>query len=401
MESQGNISKQERIMKITVLLKKDGDDLKGEFLSGHNRLKYLIRLLPNVEFEPYILKEYDGFLRRLLKRTSKRSKTGVFTYDEINYKVIWIKSSFVDTILNMLWGEKYFLYKELQRFSKRLPPSDLIIAHSYYPGYVANRLSVKNGVPYTVTWHGSDIHSNPKRSSLLRRKTATIIEGAYINYFVSRNLLSLSSYITEKGYKIVLYNGVNNEMFSHLEEKDKAALKQQYHITTPLNMAFIGNLYPVKNVMVLPDVFSNVRAKYGEKIGFHIVGDGDLRKLMEEKCRDKSLKVRFWGNVQPELIPGVINVMNLIVLPSLNEGLPLVATECMACGTPLLGSDVGGIKEAVGEEFVIPLGDGFVDAFSKRACEILSEHPAVVLKDQFLWENTSIVEKKSIDEIIK
>lgn len=388
-------------MKITVLLKKDGDDLKGEFLSGHNRLKYLQKLIPLAEFEPYILKEYDGFLRRVLKHTKVRNKTKVFNFDGISYKVIWIKSSFIDTILNRFWREKHFLYRELQIISKRLPNSDLIIAHSYYPGYVANKVSNMQNIPYTVTWHGSDIHSNPKRSFKLRQKTATIIEGAYVNYFVSQNLLALSSYITEKGTKKVLYNGVNNEMFSHLGRDEKVVLKQQHHITSPLNMGFIGNLYPVKNVMVLPDVFSNVRAEYGDTVSFHVIGDGDLRKQLEEKFKEKSLEVRFWGNVQPELIPGIINVMDLIVLPSLNEGLPLVATESMACGTPLLGSDVGGIKEAIGEEFVIPLGDGFVEAFSKRACEILSEQPTVVLKEQFLWTNTAIAEKQSLAEIIK
>ena len=388
-------------MKITVLLKKDGDDLKGEFLSGHNRLKYLRKLITNADFDLYILKEYDGFLRRILKRTPVRNKSEVFNYDGISYRVIWIKSSFIDTILNRFWGEKFFLYRELLRFAKKLPSSNLIIAHSYYPGYVANFVSVKRGIPYTVTWHGSDIHSNPKRSFKLRQKTATIIEGAYVNFFVSQNLLALSSYITEKGNKTVLYNGVNNEMFSRLDEKEKTSLKQQYQITTPLNIAFIGNLYPVKNVMVLPVVFSNVRAEYGDTVSFHIIGDGDLRKQLEEKFKEKSLRVRFWGNVQPELISGIINVMDLIALPSLNEGLPLVATECMACGTPLLGSDVGGIKEAVGETFVVPLGDGFVEAFSKRACEILSEHPSVELKEQFLWANTAISEKQSIADIIK
>lgn len=388
-------------MKITVLLKKDGDDLKGEFLSGHNRLKYLRKLIPNAEFEPYILKENDGLLRRVLKRTTVRNKTMVFNYDDVSYKVIWIKSLFIDTILNRLWGEKYFLYKKLQKIAKQLPLTNLIIAHSYYPGYVANIMSAQSGIPYTVTWHGSDIHSNPKRNLKLRQKTATIIEGAYVNYFVSQNLLALSSYITEKGNKTVLYNGVNNELFSHLGGEEKAMLKQQYDIVSPLNMAFIGNLYPVKNVMVLPDVFFNVREKYGEEICFHIIGDGNLRKQLEEKSRERSLTVRFWGNVQPEMIPGIINVMDLIVLPSLNEGLPLVATECMACGTPLLGSDVGGIKEAVGEEFVIPLSEHFVEDFSKRACEILSEQPTVVLKHQFLWANTATAEKQSLAEIIR
>ena len=388
-------------MKIIVLLKKDGDDLKGEVLSGHNRLKYLTKLIPNAEFEPFILKEYDGFMRRVLKHTSVRNKTEVFNYDGISYKVIWLKSSFVDTILNMFWGEKFFLYRELKKFVKKMPLSDLIIAHSYYPGYVASKVSAMRNIPYTVTWHGSDIHSNPKRNRKLRKKTARIIEGAFVNYFVSQNLLELSSYVTEKGNKTVLYNGVNNEMFTHLGEKEKTTIRQQHYITTPLNMAFIGNLYPVKNVMVLPDVFNNVQTKYGDEISFHIIGDGDLRKPLEDKCREKSLRVRFWGNVQPEMIPGIINVMDLITLPSLNEGLPLVATECMACGTPLLGSDVGGIKEAVGEEFVIPLGECFVENFSRRACEILLEHPTVVLKDQFLWVNTAIAEKQSIDEIVK
>lgn len=388
-------------MKIIVLLKKDGDDLKGEFLSGHNRLKYLKKLIPNVDFEPFILKEYDGFLRRVLKHTSVRNKTEVFNYDGISYKVIWLKSSFVDTILNRFWGEKFFLYRELKKFVKKMPLSDLIIAHSYYSGYVASKVSAMRNTPYTVTWHGSDIHSNPNRNRKLRKKTAKIIEGAFVNYFVSQNLLELSSYVTEKGNKTVLYNGVNNDMFTHLGEKEKTIIRQQHYITTPLNMAFIGNLYPVKNVMVLPDVFNNVQTKYGDEISFHIIGDGNLRKPLEDKCREKSLRVRFWGNIQPEMIPGIINVMDLIILPSLNEGLPLVATECMACGTPLLGSDVGGIKEAVGEEFVIPLGDGFVENFSRRACDILSEHPTVVLNDQFLWANTAIAEKRSIDEIIK
>lgn len=388
-------------MKIIVLLKKDGDDLKGEFLSGHNRLKYLKKLIPNVDFEPFILKEYDGFLRRVLKHTSVRNKTEVFNYDGISYKVIWLKSSFVDTILNRFWGEKFFLYRELKKFVKKMPLSDLIIAHSYYSGYVASKVSAMRNTPYTVTWHGSDIHSNPNRNRKLRKKTAKIIEGAFVNYFVSQNLLELSSYVTEKGNKTVLYNGVNNDMFTYLGEKEKTIIRQQHYITTPLNMAFIGNLYPVKNVMVLPDVFNNVQTKYGDEISFHIIGDGNLRKPLEDKCREKSLRVRFWGNIQPEMIPGIINVMDLIILPSLNEGLPLVATECMACGTPLLGSDVGGIKEAVGEEFVIPLGDGFVENFSRRACDILSEHPTVVLKDQFLWANTAIAEKRSIDEIIK
>lgn len=388
-------------MNILVLLKKDGDDLKGEFLSAHNRMKYLKDMLPKVTFSPYLIKEYDDLLLRCIKRAQKREKYATFTHDGIEYKVVWVKSLFIDTILARFKHDKFFLYKKLKSIARSLPSSDLIISHSYYPGFIANYLYERCGTKYTVTWHGSDIHSNPKNSPAIRKKTAGIIESALVNYFVSKNLLDTSAYITVKGNKMVLYNGVNVEKFRVIKEDDKTKIRTEYSICKPLNVAFVGNLYPVKNVIVLPLVFRNLYSEFGNSIDFHIVGDGFLRRKLEKEFRNQSVKVRFWGNVMPDIIPGILNIMNLIVLPSKNEGLPLIATESLACGTPLLGSDVGGIKEVVGDDYVIPLDESFVTAFSNKAREILHNNPSVNLSELFLWENTSQKEMKSLETIIQ
>ena len=381
-------------MNIIVLVKKDGDDLKGEFLSAHNRTKYLSGLMSEVNIVPYIIREYDGVLLRLVKRTKKREKINTFVHEGIEYRVIWVKSLLVDTILSRLFNDKLFLYRKLSLFAQILPACDFIIAHSYYSGFIANTIKKNKGTSFSVTWHGSDIHSNPKNSVSIRIKTAEIIEGASVNFFVSNNLLNTSSYITTKGNKKVLYNGVNVEKFYKFSREQVETIREKYHMERKLNVAFVGNLYPVKNVMVLPLVFKNLHNSFGESIGFHIVGDGFLRNKLEEKFKQESLSVRFWGNVSPENMPEIINAMNLVVLPSKNEGLPLIAAESLACGTPLLGSDVGGIKEVVGEDYVVQLNENFIEQFSRRAKEILLSNLSVVLKRCFVWENTSKKEKE-------
>jgi len=98
-------------------------------------------------------------------------------------------------------------------------------------------------------------------------------------------------------------------------------------------------------------------------------------------------------------MPELINCMDLIVLPSKNEGLPSVALESLACGVPMIGSDVGGISEAIGIENVVPLDADFVDNFSKLAVKRLTEPSEVRLDDQFKLEVIVEKEYKALTQI--
>ena len=386
-------------MRFLLILKKDGDDLKGEFLSAHNRIKYLKRLFQKTDFVPLLIKEYDGFFLRLIKRSKRREKYPAFVYGGIDYRVVWVKSLLMDSLFFRLFRFKPLLLFRLRLFAKKLSPADLIISHSFYPGFIARTAFLSQGIHYTVTWHGSDIHSGPRDSLFARIATRRIIEDASVNYFVSRNLLDSSSYITTSGKKMVLYNGVDESQFKRYSTEKKQRIRMGLGIHSHFNVAFIGNLYPIKNVMVLPSIFKRMAMAFGEEIGFHIVGDGFLRNRLEGLFCEQNVTVRFWGNVMPQMIPDIINVMDLIVLPSKNEGLPLIAVESLACGTPLLGSDVGGIKEVVGEEYVVPLNELFIDSFVDKAIKILNNRPRVVLNGSFLWDNSAQIEKSSLDSL--
>ena len=107
---------------------------------------------------------------------------------------------------------------------------------------------------------------------------------------------------------------------------------------------------------------------------------------------DDSIDVRFWGNMPSDEMPSIMNCVDLLLLPSLNEGLPLVCAEAIRCGASVLGSDVGGISEVIGKDNTVPLGDGFVERLSVKAVSMLEEPVIQEIPSQLDWKATAAKE---------
>lgn len=152
-------------------------------------------------------------------------------------------------------------------------------------------------------------------------------------------------------------------------------------------IGYIGNFVPVKNTFALPDIFEKLNNYYSD-IGFVIIGDGFLGDELKKKFEIKNISnVFFKGKLEPESIPEIMSSLDVLVLPSISEGMPRVTLEALACGVNVVGSNVGGIPEAIGKENCFDLNNNFIDNISNRIIEIVenNEKPKP-LSPEFSWD---------------
>jgi glycosyltransferase involved in cell wall biosynthesis len=141
------------------------------------------------------------------------------------------------------------------------------------------------------------------------------------------------------GEKIAVhYTGVDLERFRPVE---RGAAKAALGVSGPL-LVSAGALIPLKGQAL---VIEALKALPG--VSLILVGDGPERARLETLAAPLGERVRFLGNRPHAELPGLLAAADAMVLPSRREGLANVWVEALACGTPLVITDVGGAREVV------------------------------------------------------
>ena len=142
--------------------------------------------------------------------------------------------------------------------------------------------------------------------------------------------------------------------------------------TDALVVGTVSRLDPVKGVIFLIRAFKDILAKYPEQAYLLIVGDGMLRRQVEDEAKilniyDRCIFTGFRIDVYE-----LLTAMDIYVQPSLNEGMGKTIVQAQAAGLPVIASNVQGIPDALKDRetgSLVPPGD--TRAISETVNELL------------------------------
>ena len=375
--------------RIAILFEGSLTDRKGLVNAVLYRAKYLKSISQDLEIDVYNFQGVENAIVRMLRHTPKQERYSSLSIEGFDVKVFWYDSTLLDYLLSVKLKKRPIISRIAYLLKVvAFKNYDLISAHSTNCGLLARAINEQYGIPYYVTWHGSDIHSLPFSREYARTDTISILESASCNFFVSQALCDMADKLTSKIEKMVLYNGVGPSFVRYTDDK-RERLRDQFMATGKKVVCFAGNVIDIKNPLVLPSIFEKVKNWYEGNVVFWILGDGKLRPVIEREFSRLGLDYNCWGNISADKMVDYLNCVDVLVLPSKNEGLPLITLEAIKCGAHVVGSDVGGISEAIGVDNVFDLDDCFVEKISQKIVSILSSSGQQSLKSIFNWEYTA------------
>jgi len=148
-----------------------------------------------------------------------------------------------------------------------------------------------------------------------------------------------------------ILNGVDKERFKPMN-KDfaKTMVEELFRIRLRNKVLLHVNPGPIKGTHILIKAFAILKRIYEEDLTLLIVGrlgPKTYREYVEKLIRSLDLEgnVVMLGYVENEKLPILYNAADLTVVPSYSEGGPLITPESLACGTPVIATDVGGNPE--------------------------------------------------------
>ncbi|MDA8259043.1 MAG: glycosyltransferase [Betaproteobacteria bacterium] len=241
--------------------------------------------------------------------------------------------------------------------------AQLIDAHFAYPdGEAATRLGRWLGLAVTVTLRGTEVpHS---KNPALRPRLARVLKDASRVFSVSASLRRLAIELGAAAENTeVVGNGVDIKRFHPV---DRAAARQKYGL--PLDakiLVSVGALVERKGMNRVIEVIPAL-LKHHPDLHYLIVGgaspEGDNRAELDALVARLGLDgyVHFLGTLPPDELKWPLSASDVFVLATRNEGWANVFLEAMACGLPVISTDVGGNAEVVCRDelgSIAPFGD--------------------------------------------
>ncbi len=251
----------------------------------------------------------------------------------------------LDTALSFRNKEEMRYWLQAASVARAVKDEGIELLHAHFAtgsASVARYAAQLVGIPYTLTAHAKDIYAVDVDRDRLR----AILGDSATTVTVSDANVSYLGELAPNARVRRVYNGLDLSRFPVRAEKaDSTAV--------PL-LLFVGRLVEKKGVGDLLTAIALLR-RQGRELRLRIVGGGELEPTLRDQVTQLGLqdRVDFAGPAsQEELVAQHLASADLFVLPAIvaadgdRDGLPTTLLEAMACGVPVITTDIPGIDEA-------------------------------------------------------
>lgn len=139
--------------------------------------------------------------------------------------------------------------------------------------------------------------------------------------------------------------GIDSKLFTpNIDAKEQ--IRRKYHIRENHILLYVGRLAPEKDLATLNDIVDKLPSNIKESVHWLIVGDGPNKEAWREKEKSQQ-NITLTGYIKGDDLARIYAGADLFVFPSYTETFGNVVLEAMACGTPAIVANEGGVKDFV------------------------------------------------------
>jgi glycosyltransferase involved in cell wall biosynthesis len=385
-----------RILTFTTLFPNSAAPSHGVFVE--NRLRHLVssghvsaRVVAPVPWFPSRAKIFGNYARfAQAPRHEERFGIGI---EHPRYPVVPKIGMHVAPLLLFLAA-----LPVLRRLQAR-QDFDLIDAHYFYPdGVAAAMLGRALGKPVTITARGTDINLIPRHAlprKMIRWAGAHAAGMIAVSEALRREMIAQGL----PGHRIrTLRNGVDLTMF---KPTARDATRAELGLAGPTLLS-VGHLIERKG-------HDRVIAALAKLPGYSLLvaGDGPERAMLETLANRHGVadRVRFTGSVPHHALARIYSAVDALVLASSREGWPNVLLEAMACGSPVVASNVWGAPELICDHAAGVLmpelsAEGVVAGVNALFASLPSREATRRFAERYSWDETTAGQIQLFEEIL-
>jgi glycosyltransferase involved in cell wall biosynthesis len=272
---------------------------------------------------------------------------------------------------------------ELLVTEHRSEPFDIL--HAYFlpqAGFVAAYAGKNLGVPSVVSIRGNDIERAAFDPSKFSHVMYALQNASAVTTNASELARKAKAFVGREIFLIP--NGIDTELFKPMERNEALAemlfttKDTKEHKEKRVVIGFVGELREKKGLPTLLSGYAQVaKTRPASLLIVGEVREGEDKKAFEEfRISNPEYPIIVTGAVPHKDMPAYYSLMDVLVHPSLRDGMPNAVLEAMACGVPVVATPVGGVLDVVKDRengMIVPVND--VTALCQAVETVISDEP--------------------------